>query len=92
MDAFGLPARIPISRADAYPHNDAPDRQIKRLDVRHLLVETDVTRVGAITLAASTDNDDIDPYGIEFDLDPAAARQLMVALGAAVRRVTPRES
>ena len=78
------PARIPLIRAGSYPHVGAADGEIRRLDVTHLVVEFGVAQDGAITLAATTEDDDIDPYGFEFDLVPLEARRLAAQILSAV--------
>jgi hypothetical protein len=83
---------IPLARADFYPHSDALGAPITRLEVTHFVVESDVAEAGSVTLAASTTDADHDAYGIEFDLDPSAARPLAAELLAAVTRTTAGES
>ena len=80
--------QIPLARADFYPHSDDLRAPITRLEVTHFVVESDVDEAGFVTLAASTTAADQDAYGIEFDLDPSAARQLAAELVAAVTRTT----
>jgi hypothetical protein len=69
---------IPISAARLYPHvADDEDRTVTSIvpgpmDVTHLVVEVGA-RVGPVSLVASTHRDDLDPYGVAFDLTPAAA-------------------
>jgi len=72
---------IPISAARLYPHvaddEDGTDLPLVPgpMDVTHLVVEVGV-RVGTVSLVASTEREDLDPYGVAFDLTPAAARLL----------------
>jgi hypothetical protein len=84
--------QIPLARADFYPHSDDLGAPITRLEVTHFVVESDVVEAGSVTLAASTTDADQDAYGIEFDLDPSAARELAAELLAAVTRMTAGES
>ena len=70
---------IPISAARLYPHvaddEDGTDMPIVPgpMDVTHLAVEVGV-RGGTVSLVASTERDDLEPFGVAFDLTPAAAR------------------
>jgi hypothetical protein len=69
---------IPISAARLYPHvaddEGGTDMPIVPgpMDVTHLAVEVGV-RGGTVSLVASTHRDDLDPFGVAFDLTPAAA-------------------
>src|SRR5664280_394811 len=72
---------IPISAARLYPHvaDDEDGTNVTiiagPMDVTHLVVEIGA-RVGTVSLVASTHRDGLDPYGVAFDLTPAAARLL----------------
>lgn len=54
---------IPITRAQACPHEDEPARLV-HLGVSHLVVEVNVVRVGAVTIAATTDRADGRPVWV----------------------------
>jgi hypothetical protein len=84
MSLAKFPIRIPLMRADAYPHEGSLDQRVRRLDVTHLVVELGVAHDGAITLAATTGDDAIDPYGFEFDLEPFEARRLAAQIRSVV--------
>jgi hypothetical protein len=86
------PVLISIERADFYPHRKNLDPLVKKLDTTHLVVDFNVHEVGMVTLAASTQDGGSDPYGIEFDLDPSAARLLAAQLNTAAAQVTAEAS
>jgi hypothetical protein len=75
--------RYPLARAEANPHLDGHGSLDGPLDATHLLIQVNGHAVGAVTLAATTNQDAIDPYGFEFDLDPSDARRLADQLLAA---------
>lgn len=83
-------SRIPVAAARLYPHvaDDASSTDIAiapgPMDVSCLVVDLNVESVGYVSVMASTDRDEVDPYGVELDLTPAAARQLARQLEAAV--------
>ena len=85
--AIPLRQRLPLTRAQGYPHSDDPAAPIVDLACSHIGVDHDVVAAGRVTLFADT-GDPQDPYGFEFDLEPAAARRLgqwllaTVALGS----------
>jgi hypothetical protein len=84
---------IPISAARLYPHvaddEDGTNVPIMAgpMDVTHLVVEVGA-RVGTLSLVASTHRDDLDPYGVAFDLTPAAAHLLARQLDGTADAVT----
>jgi hypothetical protein len=82
--------RIPISRADFYPHGTL-ETPIEELDVTHLLVQSNVIEEGTITLAATKDAPGFVADHLEIDLDPTAARQLATEILAAVTQLIARQ-
>ncbi len=86
--------RIDTLRADHFPHIENPDNEgsIESLGTDYLNVDTDA-HPGRVTLAAGSAHDPWDGQGVEFDLEPAAARQLGEQLARAAETLGgPRES
>jgi len=86
--------RIPVTRADYYPHGPVPvppHAPIERLDVTHLAVKTNAIFMGSITVAASLDDKQLDSYGFEFHLSTSGARQLAAQLVKAATQVAAQE-
>jgi hypothetical protein len=69
--------QIPVTRADFYAHEDVAwsgaHAGIEALDVEHLGVDVGVTE-GRVTMSGSGASGD--GYGLEFDIEPKAARIL----------------
>lgn len=66
--------RLPLTRAQGYPHRDDPTAPSVELACTCIGVDDDVVE-GRVTVFADTGDPD-DPYGFEFDMEPAAARRL----------------
>ena len=90
---FDPVTRIGILRADRYPDvEDWSDRStlVEPLGSDYLAVDADVARSGRVILGSGASDPDADGRGVEFDLEPAAARllarQLELAADTSERR------
>ncbi len=74
---FDPTLRISTLRADYYSQIEDPSdsEAIEPLATDYLNVDADV-HPGRVTLAAGSTDTPRDGHGVEFDLEPAAARQL----------------
>jgi hypothetical protein len=73
--AFDEFVRVPITRAELYPHDTDQDAHIDVLPVTCLGVILGIN-AGRITLTSSDACPSTDAYGVEFDLEATAARRL----------------
>lgn len=90
---FNTLHRVPITRADLFPHIPPDGEGFARgiglpissgpMDVTHLEVATWPDEESPVALFASTPNAVWDPYGVEVGLTPDAARLLARELVAA---------
>jgi hypothetical protein len=86
--------RIPTVRSDHYPliEDERDDQKtIKPLGTDYLNVDTAV-RPGRVTLAAGSSDSPRDGHGVEFDLEPLAARRLAAQVLRAVEMILPQGS
>ena len=84
---FDNTVQIPIEGATQFPFTSAtdfgPPDWNADLAVTHLEVDLHCREVGLVTLAATNDDASSNALGVEFDLQPAAARLLATRLLAA---------
>lgn len=88
---------FPIKRAARYPFAEEWTDDtvlVEAMEVDHLRVDVDVVEVGRVTLSAAGPAPSSDEQGVDFDLEPRAARQLgeqLVRAAEACERLHERE-